>query len=66
MGLLVDTFKKLQLLDLENLKSTKAVLRSLDGGSTSALKTFQAVLIPITLRKDARAIELIVVALIRT
>ena len=44
VGFLVDTFKELQLLDLETLKRTQAVLRSLDGGSTSALKSFQAVL----------------------
>ena len=53
LGLLVDTFKELQLLDPENVKNTKAVLRSLDGGSTCALKTFQAVLALSTLRKDA-------------
>ena len=53
VGLLVDTFKELQLLDPENVKNTKAVLRSLDGGSTCALKTFQAVLALTTLRKDA-------------
>jgi len=60
VGLLVDTFRELKLLGLENVKSTKAVLRSLHGGSTSALKSFQAVS-TLPLRPSAVVFEIIVI-----